>query len=99
MSGTACPFLIALKTRGFTQILLLAAEGTAFPKLAGRSDDRPSQTRGAFGLQELQPSFPPSLGKDQVHPAAHSKRFIRGMPHALKLIPATARAILFFISG
>ena len=32
----------------------------------------------AFGLQELQPSFPPSLGKDQVHPAAHSKQFKEG---------------------
>ena len=41
----------------------------------------------AFGLQELQPSFPPSLGKDQVHPAAHSKGFIWGMQHKLRLIP------------
>ena len=30
--------------------------------------------RWAFGLQELQPSFPPPLGKDPVHPAAHSKQ-------------------------
>ena len=27
----------------------------------------------AFGLQELQPSFPPSLGKDQVHPAVDQR--------------------------
>ncbi|MBQ8052944.1 MAG: hypothetical protein IJ198_03950, partial [Lachnospiraceae bacterium] len=45
----------------------------------------------AFGLQELQPSFPPSLGNDLVHPAAHSKQFIRDMTHTLRLIPATTQ--------
>ena len=51
----------------------------------------------AFGLQDLQPSFPPQLGKDQVHPAAHSKQLTRGMPHPLKLIPYTGRASPFNI--
>ena len=41
--------------------------GNRFSKLAVRSDDRTAQTRGAFGLQELQPSFPPPLGLDHVH--------------------------------
>ena len=67
----------------FTQILPFAAEGTAFPKLAGRSDDRPAQTGWAFGLQELQPSFPPSLGKNPVHHFRSFKVIFRGMPHAL----------------
>ena len=51
----------------------------------------------AFGLQELQPSFPPSLGKDQVHPAAHSKQFNRGMPHPLRLIPYAGKTAKFHI--
>jgi len=46
----------------------------------------------AFGLQELQPSFPPPLWKDQVHPAVHSKQFIRGMTHPPRLIPAAGCA-------
>ena len=51
----------------------------------------------AFGLQELQPSFPPSLGKDQVHPAAHSKQFNRGMPHSLGLSFYAGRKAIFHI--
>ena len=62
------PLLNCIENAGLHTDPSPRCEGNRFPKLAGRSDDRPSQTRGAFGLEELQPSFPPSLGKDQVHP-------------------------------
>ena len=48
----------------------------------------------AFGLQELQASFPPPLRKDQVHPSAHSKQLIRGMSHPLRLF-SDARQLHF----
>ena len=46
--------------------------GNRISKLAVRSDDRTAQTGGL------------SLGKDQVHPAAYSKQFKRGMSYKLR---------------
>ena len=51
----------------------------------------------AFGLQELQPSFPPPLRRNLVHPAAHSRQFKMGMPHTLRMIHMTLDAQTLFI--
>ena len=64
---------------GIHSDLFFASEGTASPKLAVRSDDRPARTCWAFGLQELQPSFPPPLGQDPVHPSRLFKAIFPGL--------------------
>jgi hypothetical protein len=79
LRGCGKPLQNCIEIAGFTQILPFAAEGTADPKLAVRSDDRPARTCWAFGLQELQPSFPPPLGQDQVHPGRLFKAVFPGL--------------------
>ena len=63
-----------------------ASEGTASPKLAVRSDDRPSQTGGLSACRNCSPHSLLRFIQDLAHPAAHSKQLKKG--HA-----ATAQVI------
>ena len=60
--------------------------GNRISKLDVRSGDRTSQTDGLSGCRSCSPHSLLRSGKDQVHPAAHSKQIKKGIPHSLRLI-------------
>ena len=78
------PLLNYIEFAGIHTDPSLRCVGNRIPKLDVRSADRTSQTSVLSGCRKLQPSFPPPLRKDLVHPAAHSKQFKRGMPQSLR---------------
>ena len=78
------PLLNYIEFAGIHTDPSLRCVGNRIPKLDVRSADRTSQTSVRSGCRKLQPSFPPPLRKDLVHPAAHSKQFKRGMPQSLR---------------
>ena len=69
--------------------------GNRISKLDVRSDDRTSQTDGLSGCRSCSPHSLLRSGKDQVHPAAHSKQ-LKGLA-ALAWADPDAECVSLFI--
>ena len=80
------PFLICVDFAGIHTDPSLRFGGNRISKLDVRSDDRTSQTDGLSGCRSCSPHSLLRSGKDQVHPAAHSKQIKKGIPHSLRLV-------------
>ena len=79
------PLLNYIEFAGIHTDPSLRCGGNRIPKLDVRSADRTSQTSVLSGCRSCSPHSLLCSGKDQVHPAAHSKQFLRGMPQPLSI--------------
>ena len=86
LSESGMPFLICVEFAGIHTDPSLRFGGNRISKLDVRSGDRTSQTDGLSGCRSCSPHSLLRSGKDQVHPAAHSKHIKEGTPHSFRLI-------------